>query len=211
MNTPTLPPAWLDVIGRVRNVLPSAIIAGGAIRDLDNDRPVKDIDVFFTDTPYFSKLHEALYGVYFYAKQCSGQYMDGAADEVTGTTTYLSHDGSLPELNLIQLTEGFNPADIIDRVDFGICQIGYDLLGVVKTPAYEFDKANQCFSLTRAETVEGVMRSIKRYQRLQQKYQGWPLTCARKDGFMVEQAYQRLADEGRLYTTYEQILPGDTF
>src|SRR3546814_12174247 len=30
----------------VRAVFPGALIAGGCLRDLDNDRPVKDIDIF---------------------------------------------------------------------------------------------------------------------------------------------------------------------
>lgn len=156
----------------VRKVLPSAFLAGGALRDLDNGRPVKDYDVFFTDDYNMSDLDDALRGTYEYYRQCPGQYMDGAADEVHGTFTYNSLLGQ-PQLNFIQLEKSFNPASIIDRVDFGLCQIGADLMGVVTTPAYEFDKANECFTLTRAETLEGVLRSIKRYERLKQKYVGW--------------------------------------
>jgi tRNA nucleotidyltransferase/poly(A) polymerase len=44
-----LPRAWELVLERIRSVLPSAYLAGGAIRDFDNARAVKDFDVFFTE------------------------------------------------------------------------------------------------------------------------------------------------------------------
>src|ERR1700682_1757079 len=127
-----LPEAWLDTMSRVRSVLPSAYLAGGALRDLDNGKPVKDLDVFFTEEAYnIAALEDGLAKQgYFYNSRCAGQYMTDAAGEVDGTTTYVNTDG-LPELNLIQLAPSFNPASIVERVDFGLCQIGFDLLGVV--------------------------------------------------------------------------------
>src|SRR3546814_14167996 len=46
---PTLfrsPAAYAATLAHVRAVFPGALIAGGCLRDLDNDRPVKDIDIF---------------------------------------------------------------------------------------------------------------------------------------------------------------------
>jgi hypothetical protein len=111
----------------------------------------------------------------------------GAAQEVGGTMTFSSVVG-LPELNLILLDKSFNPTAIIDRVDFGLCQIGADLLGVEYTPAYEYDRTNQCLTLTRAESVEGVRRSLKRYERLSQKYVGWELNVPAEFEALVEAA-----------------------
>lgn len=171
-----LPAPLVITMASVRSVLPSAFLAGGALRDLDNGRPVKDYDVFFTEHDYsLYALDAVLEGLnYHYRSRCSGAYMDGAAGEVDGTSIYYSTDCQ-PDLNLIQLDKSFNPARIIDRVDFGICQIGYSEIGVVDTTAYEFDKRNQCFTLTRAESVDGVERSLKRFERLQKKYPGWVL------------------------------------
>jgi hypothetical protein len=169
-----LPVAWSALLGLLRTVLPSAYLAGGAIRDFDNGRTVKDFDVFFTEgEANIDMVEGALMGLYAYKNGCPGEYMD-AAREVMGTQTYRSLTG-LPELNLILLEKEFNPASIIERVDFGLCQIGADPLGVEYSAAYEFDHANRCFTLTRAESVDGVRRSLKRYERLKQKYQGWPL------------------------------------
>ena len=130
--------------------------------------------MFYTENlVHFGKIEGALMGLYAYKNGCPGEYMD-AAREVRGTQTYRSLTG-LPELNLILLEKEFNPASIIERVDFGLCQIGADPLGVEYSAAYEFDHANRCFTLTRAESVDGVRRSLKRYERLKQKYQGGPL------------------------------------
>ncbi|MBR1173917.1 hypothetical protein JQ617_08125 [Bradyrhizobium sp. KB893862 SZCCT0404] len=193
MTNPTLPLAWLDTMSRVRSVLPSAFLAGGALRDLDNGREVKDLDVFFTEEAYnIAALEDGLAKQgYFYQSRCGGAYMTDAAGEVDGSTVYRSREGG-PDLNLIQLTPGFNTAAIIDRVDFGLCQIGLDALGVVKTAAYDHDKANQRLTLTRADSVEGVMRSIKRYNRLSQKYQGWEFYWLPHHDAIVEEAQQRL-------------------
>jgi hypothetical protein len=170
----TLPEAWFNILAQVRSVLPSAYLAGGAIRDYDNGRPVKDLDVFFTEPfEFHGPLDKALEGLYLYRTWCPGQYMD-TQNEVGSTFTYDSLCG-LPQLNLIQLDKQFNPPDIIERVDFGLCQIGADQLGVEFTAAYEFDKANQCLTLTRAESVQGVKRSLRRYERLSKKYEGWRL------------------------------------
>jgi len=161
--------------------------------------------VFFTEEAYsIADLEDGLAKQgYFYNSRCAGAYMTGAAGEVDGTTTYVHvspvQEGDfvrkvslLPELNLIQLDRSFNPASIVERVDFGLCQIGFDLMGVVTTPAYEFDKANQVFTLTRAESVEGVMRSIKRYERLSQKYQGWPLQVPAEFDALYREALSRM-------------------
>jgi hypothetical protein len=184
-----LPGNWTAVLERIRSVLPSAYLAGGAIRDFDNARPVKDFDVFFTEGfDNINYLEDKLKDLYIYKSECPGQYMGGgAASEVGGTMTFNSIVG-LPELNLILLDKSFNPTGIIERVDFGLCQIGADCLGVEYTPAYAYDRDNQCLTLTRAESVEGVARSLKRYARLSQKYVGWELNVPAEFAALVAAA-----------------------
>jgi hypothetical protein len=194
MTKLTIPTTLANTMASVRSVLPSAFLAGGALRDLDNGRPVKDYDVFFTDDYNMSALDDVLAGTYEYYRQCPGAYLDGAANEVNGTFTYNSVEG-LPQLNFIQLDKSFNPASIIERVDFGLCQIGGDVLGITKTEAYDYDKTNQCFTLTRAETVEGVKRSLRRYMRLKEKY-AWPLFWRPEHNQLVHEAMDALEAEG---------------
>src|SRR3546814_3140365 len=40
-----IPEKWRELLASVRSVFPTAIIAGGAMRDLENGKPVKDIDI----------------------------------------------------------------------------------------------------------------------------------------------------------------------
>lgn len=194
MNTPIkIPETWVSLMSTVRQVLPSAYLAGGAIRDYDNQRPIKDFDVFFTGEVNWTALDEVLRGKYSYSRSCNGAYID-AAREVIESFTYTSLTG-MPDLNFVQLDPTFNPADIIERVDFGLCQIGYDLMGVVSTPSYTYDKEHRCLTLTRAETVAGVQRSLKRYKRLSEKYQGWPLNVPAEFEDLYVEAMRLNAEE----------------
>ena len=43
---PSIPAEWKQVLDRIQRVQPSAIIAGGALRDIILRRPVKDVDIF---------------------------------------------------------------------------------------------------------------------------------------------------------------------
>lgn len=41
-----LPAEWLATLSKIQAVFPGAVIAGGALRDLDNGRQIKDVDIF---------------------------------------------------------------------------------------------------------------------------------------------------------------------
>jgi len=174
---------------RLWSVLPSAVLAGGALRDLDNGRPVKDLDVFHTEIEYpVCYLDDGLAKAgYHFHSQCGGTYMMGAAAEVDSTSLYRSNKG-LPDLNLIRLLTGFNLEKIINRVDFGICQIGLSKRDFMVTDAYRRDRVDKCFTLTRADSVEGVRRSLNRFERLRRKYHDWELRWAPEAEEMVSQA-----------------------
>jgi hypothetical protein len=64
---------------------------------------------------------------------------------------------------------------MLERMDFGICLIGFNGEQVIRTAAYHADQSAKQFTLTRADSIEGTMRSLKRYDRLVQKYEDWPL------------------------------------
>lgn len=46
-----IPQLWVDVLRRVQQEYPGAIIAGGSLRDLYYGRPVKDVDIFIPTDP----------------------------------------------------------------------------------------------------------------------------------------------------------------
>lgn len=41
-----IPQEWKDLLCKIQVVFPSAVIAGGCLRDLDHDKPFKDVDIF---------------------------------------------------------------------------------------------------------------------------------------------------------------------
>lgn len=44
-----IPQEWKDVLSAIQQAAPEALIAGGALRDLCNNRDVKDVDIFLAD------------------------------------------------------------------------------------------------------------------------------------------------------------------
>lgn len=186
MNDETLR-GWVDLLDRIRSRYPSAILAGGALRDLDNDRPVKDLDIFVNELADPSVV-EHMTG-YTCSSTAPGQYID-AAREVECSYKFVAPTkiNQPDEINLIQLRSDFDVYRVIERVDFGLCQIALVAGNVIKTDLYRTDKQHQQFTLTRAESVAGVKRSLHRYDRLKAKYEGWPLVIPPKYVSTVQEA-----------------------
>lgn len=189
-----IPDAYASALVHVQRTFPGAVIAGGALRDLENERPVKDIDIFIPDivipepepvdgpfgtltcVPDFNwlrtKIIESLpeggelVGV-------MGSYEGWATEEVIGV-----FDIKTPDLDyqVICLTSG--PETILPRMDFGICRISWDGSEVHRTDEYNADRLNECLTLHRCDDRTQYDRSITRYTRLAKKYQGWPLRIA---------------------------------
>jgi hypothetical protein len=167
-----IPAAYAATLAAVREVFPGALIAGGALRDLDNDRPVKDLDIFAPDVPDLDTFRDraacllrpaALMGV-------MGGYENWATRECIGV---LDISGTDADFQLIGLSTG--PETILPRLDFGICRIGYDGSEVIRTDDYLADQAAQSFTLLRADDDAQRDRSLRRFERLSAKYPGWKL------------------------------------
>lgn len=67
MDHSIIPPEWKKFLATVQQFFPSAIIAGGALRDLIVEKPIKDVDIFISDmdmnvdqTGVFEQLANAL-------------------------------------------------------------------------------------------------------------------------------------------------------
>lgn len=185
-----IPKEWHELLARVRTLAPDAHLAGGALRDLDNGRPIKDLDIF-TRTSVDPEALERVIGTHAFSSAIDGQYTDNmiavetAIRYVPRCTCPSMEDDIISlcatdhgsEINLIVLKQEY--ADIeknIRRFDFGICQIALDLGGeVVRTGAYIEDKERNEFTLRVAPNADCFGLSLKRYRRLQEKYARWPL------------------------------------
>ncbi|MBB3693045.1 hypothetical protein [Sphingomonas sp. BK580] len=164
-----IPAAYAATLAAVREVFPGALIAGGALRDLDNGREVKDLDIFAPNVPDLDTFRAlaARFGVLL---SVMGGYESWATAECVGVIDLQIGD---QPFQLIGLRSG--PETILPRLDFGICRIGFDGSEVIRTDEYLADQATQTFTLLRADDDAQRDRSLRRFDRLSAKYPGWKL------------------------------------
>lgn len=177
-----IPQAWRQVLHVVQEVNPAAIIAGGALRDLDNEcaRDIKDLDIFAYESAKRDiqrKLTANGYTqTYCYqpsASEDTGLFIDGN-DSFEGIIGGRGDD--VLDINLIYVKNPIEPADYMKQFDFGICQIMFDGRQVLATRAYFHDKAFETFTLLRANSTRQFMDSMNRFNRLRKKYKDWTMT-----------------------------------
>lgn len=164
-----IPAAWRLVLKEIQlQGFPEAAIVGGALRDLVHGVPVKDVDIFVTDSP---KLREALgvvfpqgYKTVLHPNSCD--YIDSLAD-VTSVYEGVRHG---VEFQIIAVRDQASVEDFVARIDFGICRIGYDGSAAYHPESFIRDVQNKTFTLLRSDDAAQFNRSLERYDRLQAKY-----------------------------------------
>lgn len=181
----SLPVTWGTALAGVQQLFPGSMIAGGALRDLDNGRPIKDIDIFAPhcdDLQATTRLAESLtkapLKVLSSEMRVSPEgrvYTEWAANDLLAI--FDIYTGEL-EYQLIALKG--SASDILERIDFGLCRIAYDGEKIIRTPEYEADKAQGCFTLHRCDDGSQYDRSFRRHERFQAKYAGWPMKVAER-------------------------------
>lgn len=150
------------------NGFPEAIVAGGFLRDLDNNVDFKDIDVFISSESG-KTMDEVRY--------MFGLPQEGSEIEETPEYIALSHVNQLLELDrqgypfqIIMVddpVENFMKAQL-DRFDIGLCKIAYDGKKVVRHPDYITDKKIK--ALTIYSTGGRMRQSIERANRIKERY-----------------------------------------
>ncbi|MEZ2409817.1 hypothetical protein AB6806_23785 [Bosea sp. RCC_152_1] len=175
MNIADIPGAWLTILAAVQTIHPEAILAGGALRDLDNGRPVKDLDIFIDAGRVSVGALSVLLGIdptTVHVQGCDFSSCLNESDcQFSDTFSCLGW-----EVNVIGLADmPVTLASVTERVDFGICQIGTDGVEVRKTLAYHNDKAFRRFTVCRQQSVDETDRSLRRWDRISAKYPGWTL------------------------------------
>lgn len=172
-----IPATYTAALALVRHVFPGALLAGGCLRDLDNGRPVKDVDIFAPDCPRSFEETRALVRQLCPDPQMLGNVMGGyedwATSECIGVFDILTGD---LDFQLICISSG--PETILSRMDFGLCRISYDGETVHRTAEYLADQEAHKFTLHRCDDSAQLDRSLRRYDRLSKKYDGWGLDYA---------------------------------
>jgi hypothetical protein len=175
----TIPASWGILLRTVRDVCPSAVLAGGALRDWDNGRPVKDLDIFIAADGMdealaaIARLTRAGFEVSFDETGEETAYPEDQNLEVILVADVLNRRPTALPVQLI--FTAWDTSQIVERFDYGICRLAYDGERFVRPPEYDEDKAAQVFRLRRDRPTPISMRgSIRRYARLvNSKYAGW--------------------------------------
>jgi hypothetical protein len=152
-----IPQEWKDELAKLREVCPSAIIAGGCLRDLYCGRAPKDID-FFALPPEREMPFPWV-----------GSDMDYEGMEYV--LAVLTRHDKAPPLNLIFYDGADSVNELLESFDFGLCQIAFDGFNTLVTPAFLWDFKYGVFTMRHTDRIE---RSKLRYERINQRY-GWPL------------------------------------
>lgn len=121
---PQIPQAWLEVLKQVMTICGTAYIAGGALRDLACDKPIKDVDIFINPDLGHDTI-EKFFDTYGYNHETIPGSCMGIIEACSVSHFYVPHAEIHFELIQYQLKDGmqFSQENLVDRFDFGICQI----------------------------------------------------------------------------------------
>ena len=175
-----IPAPWREMLAKLQTQWPEAIIAGGALRDLDYHKEVKDLDIWIPcDSTEIIHEHMVRLGL-------SEQSDEGieAAYEITERETdrlifalyNIERDGV--DFDIIFCTR--QGADI-STFDFSICQIAFDGKRRYTTPEYTTTLANRIIT---QENVRPVKRLQERIERIHAKFPDMPIFL--KDGSIID-------------------------
>lgn len=187
MDVSDIPITWRSLLGVIQRHRPEAVIAGGCLRDRDNDRPEKDIDIFVAGVS-----QDDLYGLHRRLQKGDFEVADldpdkfypvGEANVVIGVIEMTSDATSLP-IQVIMLRHLPDPCGglsekqsftdfVMERMDYGICQLVFDGARLHEGPDYRSDKDAQRFAMRHERTGCELASSVHRYARLSQRYVGW--------------------------------------
>jgi hypothetical protein len=170
-----IPAPWRHMLTTLQMFFPDAVIAGGCLRDRDTGVKVKDIDVFMPAATSTENDLQTIAGVlrregWDVSCHAATMYPQGMDTRVIGVL-----DTSYPGCPPIQIIVGewFTDRRLLDKFDFGICQIMYDGRDLIKTRDYDRDFVNAQFRIVTERSDLAFVQSINRWARLKGKYPTW--------------------------------------
>lgn len=157
--------AFKEILEVIQWVFPNSkpVIGGGALRDSVHGRPIKDVDVFLRSMDYQNGLDSPLtkrVPASEFVLKYSRKDMYGAWDFIQRISGY--------DVQLI-VADFVTYKDLAGTFDLGLSRITYDGRLYVHSDFLQ-DSEDQAFRILRADTIHDARRSLKRIERLQQKY-----------------------------------------
>lgn len=178
-----IPEDWKLIREMVSVIFGKCILAGGALRDLDHGRPVKDVDLFvptedMTDLNVLMQRLADDYGVTI-TQTFNGSFEGTTNDEVVGCYTFMWRGHEVQIIGLhFPFQFGDEPFDFhaatVNRLDIGLCRISFDGVWLHRDWSYLHDSFEKVLTTRYAPSEEALSRSVRRAERLQEKYVGWP-------------------------------------
>jgi hypothetical protein len=180
---------YSDILKTIRGFDPTAHIAGGAVRDTLLERPIRDIDLFLSETftDDAAKVMRAKFGFVKVGEwESYGMFSDPA---VVRVARFEKADERIP-VCLIGLhperRETRTMAENLARFDFGVCMCGWDGNEVYTAPKYKRDIEQKTFTLCRADNQPQFNYSMSRFEKMTaDRYSGWRLEVPPKFSVMA--------------------------
>lgn len=151
-----IPHAWAALQARLEYALGPCVLAGGALRDLDNNRPVKDLDFFvksgrhvpsyITDNAKKAEVQACEVAMrrdvpgLEITERIDPEYAEAFRDEIKFVWT-CRVPGVEHDIQVI-LGECESLKSAVERVDFGLCMIGWDGRELYRAQEYLIDQAS---------------------------------------------------------------------
>lgn len=170
-----LPESWLQFLAKVQTQFPEAVIAGGALRDVQLGKHVKDVDIFVQSRGQKTRAMLEL-AVDREARPMNPEWVKKYEEQFTelfAVYENLGHDFNGAAFQVIALNMDVTLDTVVDRIDFGICRIAHNGQNYLITEEFMLDARNETFTLINAGNRDG---SINRFYRLTAdygKYEGW--------------------------------------
>ena len=150
----------------LQTIDPSAIIAGGFLRDHYYGKPVKDIDYFVSSVATLKQIKQ----VFPFARQEHyAEFLRYQAAEVVDVIDLGTIEGVPAQV--IVLAPGLIPEERARLHDFGFCQVwSRGLPTVFYSGTFVRDNFSDTVTLDHCESYSEFCRSMGRWRRLKQKY-----------------------------------------
>ncbi len=162
-----IPLRWLEVLYKVQQVFPPAVMAGGCLRDLWNNLQPKDVDIFVPVEGEYDDYEDKLIDL-FPDAECIAQNMYGRGNaELERTIFSVWHI----QVHGVEYDVIFI-ADTVDitTFDINICQIACDGTDLLYTDAFVNGVAKKEL---RVMNINRTDRNMRRIERMKLKYPTW--------------------------------------
>lgn len=135
----SIPKEWDDVLSKIKEQFSGARIAGGALRDLDYNRPVKDVDIWIPTSSVVNGTFDAeLRGMFNDINLSHANVYGRIGEEVHPDRELLAVYNFEDSNYKYEIIVAQDSSCILDSFDMSICQIEYD--GINLRTTLEYDK-----------------------------------------------------------------------